>query len=298
MRPLDRLGLFLDRTAVLFVGLAAGTAIGLSFLGGGGGTAGTPATPAPTVEDIAAALNERTADAAAPRLAEAVAGHRQIEIGVFGDSFGDGVWAGLYNQLRGDSSFEVHQFSERATGFTRYRSLDLLEDTREKLDRQPVDIAVLSYGANDTQGIFLDGHGHPFMSESWQRIVGARVDAIVALLRERGAMVYWVGLPRMRDPAFDADIQKMNRFYEGRMAALRVPYVETLPLTVDADGAYAPYLPLEPGRRERRMARTNDGVHMTIPGYIHVTAGLVNRIRGTISEARAAAPAPQRGPAG
>ena len=101
------------------------------------------------------------ADGLAPRLAAAVREGRTIQIGVFGDSFGDGVWAGLYNILRGDAGFEVRQFSERSTGFTRYRSLNLLDDTRAKLDRQPVDIAILSFGANDTQGIYLDGRGHP-----------------------------------------------------------------------------------------------------------------------------------------
>jgi len=214
---------------------------------------------------------------------------RPIEIGVFGDSFGEGVWAGLYNRLCADRRFEVRQFAERSTGFTRYRSLNILEDIRTKLDRQPVDIAILSFGANDTQGIWDGQHGHAYMSESWQRIVTERVSAVVGLLRERGASVYWVGLPRMRDPRFDADIQAMNRFYGARMAALDVPYVDTLPLTVDDDGEYAPFLPAEPGRAERRMARANDGVHMTIPGYIHLTGGLTDDIRASVDQARARA---------
>jgi hypothetical protein len=98
----------------------------------------------------------------------------------------------------------------------------------------------------------------------------------------------------MRDPHFDSDIQAMNHFYAQRMAALDIPYIDTLPLTVDGKGGYAPYLPAEPGRRERRMARANDGVHMTIPGYIHLTRGLTDRIRGSVSRARAAAEASGR----
>ena len=285
MRPFDRLILLIDRTMVLFIGLAVGAAIAMSFLGGGetlGPTAqaSIPAPPAPAAPT--------TPDRPEPRLVAAVTANRPIEIGVFGDSFGDGVWAGLYNQLRGDPGFEVRQLSERSTGFTRYRSLNILDDVRAKLDRQPVDIAIVSFGANDTQGIFDAGHGHAYMSEGWQRIVTERVNAVVALLRERGAAVYWVGLPRMRDPAFDADIQAMNRFYAARMAALEVPYIETLPLSVDADGRYAPYLPAEPGR-ERRLARANDGIHMTIPGYIHAMRGLTERIRGSAARARAQA---------
>jgi hypothetical protein len=284
--------LLLDRTAVLFVGLAVGATIAMSFLGGGETLGSAQASqPAPSA---AAAAGHRAAEAPAPRLAAAIAQGRKVEIGVFGDSFGDGIWAGLYHQLRRDPGFEVRQLSERSTGFTRYRSLNILDDVRAKLDRAPVDIAVLSFGANDTQGIFDQGHGYAYMSEDWQRIVTERVTAVVGLLRTRGAMVYWVGLPKMREARFDADIQAMNRFYAARMAALDVPYVETLPLSVDADGSYAPYLPAEPGR-ERRMARANDGVHMTIPGYVHLMRGLSDRIRGSVAQARAqAGPGPAR----
>jgi len=292
MRPATRILLLLDRTAVLFVGLGVGAAISISFVGGEPVTQAQAVSPALPSPPSAAAVNHRRSDPATPRLAAAVAEHRKIEIGVFGDSFGDGIWAGLYNQLRREPDFEVRQLSERSTGFTRYRSLNILDDVRAKIDRDPVDIAVLSFGANDTQGIFHEGHGNAYMSEGWQRIVTERATAVVALLRARGAMVYWVGLPRMRDPAFDADIQRMNTFYADRMAALDVPYIETLPLSVDEHGQYAPYLPPEPGESERRLARTNDGIHMTIPAYIRVTQGLTDRIRRSVAEARAeAAPA-------
>jgi len=287
MRPLEKALFVLDRTAVLFIGLAAGAVVTMSFFptAAPGGRAEASVTPPPSV--MAASLNRRTVDPVTPRLAEALQEKRPVRIGVFGDSFGDGVWAGLYNILRRDPGFEVDQLSQRATGFTRYRSLNLLDDIRGKLDKQPVDIAIVSFGANDTQGIFEAGHGNPYMSEGWQRIVAGRVTAVVALLRERGAMVYWVGLPRMRDAAFDADIDKMNHFYAARMAALGVPYYDTVPLSVDGTGRYEPYLPADPKTGERKMARTNDGIHMTIPGYIHAMRGLSDRIRGTVAEARA-----------
>ena len=293
MRSLKGFLLLADRTAALFVGIAVGGVVALSF--GGGGGAGAPAVVVAEASAAAPSIPSRPAavrppvEAATPRLAAAVREGRPVEIGVFGDSFGEGVWAGLYNQLRSDRGFEVHQLAERATGFTRYRSFNILDDVQAKLDRQPVDVAILSFGANDTHGIYYQGHGHPFMSEGWQRIVTERVTAVVALLRRRGVLVYWVGLPRMRDPAFDADIQAMNRFYASRMAALGIPYIDTLPLTVDAQGRYAPYLPAEPGRRDRRMARANDGIHMTIPGYIHLTRGLTDRLRGLVARARAEA---------
>ena len=148
----------------------------------------------------------------------------------------------------------------------------------------PVDIAVISYGANDTQGIFLDGHGYAFMTDGWQRIVTERVTAIVNLMRQRGIQVYWVGLPKMREAQFDTDIRAMNAFYVSRMQALGVPYIETATLSTGPDGQFAGYL-TDPRSHERFNARTNDGIHMTIPGYILVMRQLTDRIRRSVAQA-------------
>ena len=282
--------ILLDRTAVLFLGLALGGVITYSFFAGGQaddaaatGTlprqqvAAALATPAATPAEVPAVMT--------PRLASAAAENRKVHVGVFGDSFGDGIHAALYKQLPSEQNFEVHKYSNPATGFTRYRSVNLLDDTRKRIDQQPVDVAILTFGANDMQGIYLDGQGAEFMGERWKRIVSERVGAIVGLLRERGAAVYWIGLPRMRDPAYDRDVQAMNAFYTERMRALNVPFIDTLSATVDAEGAYSPYL-MDSLKGEKIMARTNDGIHMTIPGYYILTRGLAERIRKSVEEAR------------
>lgn len=290
---MNKLLFALDRTAVLFIGIVVGAVVGISFFTGGtsvpGGEAqAKTALPPPTAVAASPAAQQLAAstqaDALAPQLASAVREGRTIRIGVFGDSFGDGVWAGLYNILRGDGHYEVKQFSERSTGFTRYRSLNLLDDARAKLDANPIDVAIISYGANDTQGIYLDGHGYTYMSEGWQRIVTERVTAIVNLMRQRGIQVYWVGLPKMREAQFDTDIRAMNAFYVSRMQALGVPYIETATLSTGPDGQFSAYL-TDPRSNERFNARTNDGIHMTIPGYILVMRQLTERIRRSVAQA-------------
>ena len=288
--------ILLDRTAVLFIGLALGGVISFSFFSANEGSkaeAAPGALPAaqrsPNV--IPALAQADQPGVVGPRLSSAAAEGRKIHVGVFGDSFGDGIHAGLYHQLRADQNFEVHKFSHQATGFTRYRTTNLLDDTRAKIDAQPLDVAVLSFGANDMQGVFVDGHGSEFMSDRWKQIVGQRVGEVVALLRQRGAAVYWVGLPRMREAEYDRDVQAMNAFYVERMRQLNVPFIDTLSASVDGSGAYAPYL-RDPRSGEQFSARTNDGIHMTIPGYHMLTRGLSERIRKSVEEARVAAGQP------
>jgi len=296
MRPVSRLKFLLDRTAVLFIGLATGAVIAFSFFTPTQAGFASRMTAPPGAPP--AALRTGVTPAATPAVADqpfgsnlqaAISQGRTIQVGVFGDSFGDGIWAALYRQLPHEGGqFDVHQFSQRSTGFTRYRSLNVLDDIRGKIDRQPVDIAVISFGANDTQGIYDDGHGYDYMSDGWRRVVAQRVAAVIQLLRERGAMVYWVGLPRMRSAEFDDQIQQMNAFYAQQMAALHVPFIETLPRTVDANGQYSPYL-RNPETGEPTNARANDGIHMTMNGYGFLTHDMAARLRGQIAQARLAA---------
>ncbi|MGE3692375.1 MAG: GDSL-type esterase/lipase family protein [Novosphingobium sp.] len=266
----------LDRTAVLFIGIGVGATIAAAFAQGD--ASGSRAAGDPPRATMAAARSCPTGVQLAPHLMRTIRQGKNIEIGVFGDSFGEGIWAGLYNDLRDDPDFVVHRFSKQSTGFTRYSSLNLLDDARQKIAAQPVDIAVINFGANDTQDIYDQGRLMPYMSPDWQRVVGERVKAYVELFRSQGASVVWVGLPRMRKPSFDGQIQQMNRFYADLMCDLKVPFIDTLPKSIDRQGAYSEYLkPADGG--EPVKARAADGIHMSMTGYRILIADMTANIR-------------------
>jgi hypothetical protein len=278
----------LDRFAIPLVVLAsAGFAFSL-FAPVDDIEARTQAAPAAA----AARRPQATANGIAPNLASAAALGRDVNVGVFGDSFGDGIWWALDQQLDGENGIEVHRLSRPATGFTTYQNVNLLDDLRAKLDRQPLDIAIVSFGANDTQGIMVDGRAAAYMSETWRRVIGARVDAIVALLRSRGVQVYWVGLPRMRSERYDVNAQRMNAFFASRMRAQGVAFIDTVATTQDGHGRFTASLP-NPETGRLTPARTNDGIHMTMTGYTLLTRGLAQRLRTTIAAARRQAGRPE-----
>ncbi len=271
------IGKLFDRTVVLFIGIGVGATIAAAFAQGGGGESAARRDPPKSI----VAANAKacpTAVQLSPGLLRSIRNGGKIEIGVFGDSFGDGIWAGLYNELRDKPDFAVHRFAKQSTGFTRYNSLNLLEDARAKLAGQPVDIAVINFGANDTQDIYDEGRLMSYMSPDWQRVVGQRVRAYVDLFRGRGTSVVWVGLPRMRKPAFDDQIQQMNRFYADLMCELKVPFIDTLPKSIDQQGAYTEYLkPV--GGGEPIKARAEDGIHMSMTGYRILISDMTDNIR-------------------
>ena len=312
------LRILLDRTAVLFLGVAAGVAIGYAFGTGNEKKEAVSLAPeaapvvapralAPPPPAGAAAADARTptgavaepvADASSQvdqptaQIAEKARSGGLIHIGVFGDSFGDGVYSGLYRLLPAKAGYQVEKYSQPSTGFTRYRRLDLEQHDDQQIDGQSLDVAVISFGANDAQGVCDNGHCGALMGQFWQRVISARVESYVAMLRRHGARVYWVGLPVMRDPAFDADARAMDEFYRGLMARLDVPYIDIRPLTADAQGQYQAYYLDKDGTP--KLLRAGDGIHMSMNGYIRITKGLADRIRASVTAARGGQPVVQK----
>ena len=308
---MQSLRLFLDRTFVLFLGIAAGAAIGYAFGTGNESkqavvlapaaapiqsAAPAVAPPPPTAPAAVDAKPEALAtqakseaapvadDQPKPALIEGAKNGRTIRVGVFGDSFGDGVWSALYRLLPTSAGFQVTKFSQASTGFTRYRSLNLEQHDDGQIAGTPVDVAVISFGANDAQGVCDAGHCGALMSSYWQQVISGRVTSYIAMLRKHGAAIYWVGLPVMRDAGFDSDARAMNAFYKALMDRLGVPFINVRPLTTDASGAYEAYYQDADG--SQKLLRANDGIHMSMNGYIHISRGLAARIRSSVSEAK------------
>ena len=298
--------LLFDRTAVLFLGVAAGVAIGYAFgvrqqvevsvAAGPGDTVGSdgvtvPGTPAgkPGRPLAPGAIPGPPVVAETrpiqPGIVNAIKDGRPVRVGVFGDSFGDGIWSALYDQLSRKAGYQVLKYSQQATGFTRYKTLNLEDHDRARLAAAPVDIAVISFGANDMMGVADGGHVYALLTPKWKEAIARRVSSYVAMLRAQGAIVYWVGLPRMRDASYDGDAVRMNAFYHDLMDQLGVAFTETAPYSVDAAGHYTAYLP-DPVTGRPVLMRANDGIHMSFAGYERITRGLAGRIRSYVDQAR------------
>lgn len=217
-----------------------------------------------------------------------------LRIGVFGDSMADGLYAGLYRELQDEPNLKVSKFSQVSTGLTRYDYVNIHARTQAQLDEHPVDVAVLLFGTNDAQGIDTGGDIHRFGTEGWKAAYGRRIDDLVALLRGRDVAVYWVGLPRMKRDSFDDQMMLINGVVEARMQALAVPYIQTVGLTSNGDGDYEAYLPTAGGRRV--LMRAGDGIHMSMAGYLRMSAPVAAMIRRDSGLGRVPAPGPAAPP--
>lgn len=184
---------------------------------------------------------------------------------IFGDSLGDGVWAGLYHVLHKDKRFSVIRKSRVATGFVRKDYYDWNDAVREAAADTKIDIAVVVMGTNDRQTIIEDGKRYALFEPKWREVYEARVDDFTATLKAAGARIYWVGLPVMRSPGFEADMENFSGIFESRAEANGVTFIPTHALAADEDGKYQAYGTDPSGKK--RLLRTEDGIHFTMEGY-------------------------------
>jgi uncharacterized protein len=294
------------RPTILLIGLAIGVMIGLNLMPDTLPTMGTAASASAPAQPAARAAPAKappapTKSATAPIIAAtpaspdvrlqlvklATAG-RTLNVGVFGDSLGDGVWAALYRDLHGEKGYNVIRLSQVSTGLSRYNYVDIQQKTVGQLAAQHIDIAVFMFGANDQQGIEEDGKIYPFGTDAWKLAYGRRVDNLVNTLRQQGAVIYWVGLPKMESHRFDDGAQLINAVLAQHMSALGAEFIPTVAITSDANGDYSAYLPEGPAKTKKLM-RANDGIHMSMAGYLRIAAPVAGMIRRDLA---AAAPPP------
>ena len=93
----------------------------------------------------------------------------------------------------------------------------LPHDALALLRTQPVDLAVIIIGANDTEGLFDDDHKHayPLMSPGWKAIYGARIDRLVALQDPAGTSWWVLDYKLQGAPAADAaNREQLQRYVD------------------------------------------------------------------------------------
>ncbi|MDQ0464263.1 hypothetical protein QO010_002044 [Caulobacter ginsengisoli] len=273
--------------AVFVVGLMVGAALGV--MAGAVGMQMLVDQQGPPLVEAKKPLLAQKAEPTQPLLQTVkVTPGQPVVIGVFGDSMGDGLWAGLYRQLHDDKGYEVIRFSQASTGLARYDYIDIQKQTEKQLEGRRLDVAIVLFGANDEQGIIANGQVLPFASDGWKQVYGQRIDNLTGLLREHGAAVYWVGLPRMKRPDYDRRAGVLNSVYAERAAALGMPFLDLVPATINDKGEYEAYLVPEGDDRPRLM-RAKDGIHMTMAGYLRIARPVTDRLRADVDAALAAA---------
>jgi hypothetical protein len=196
---------------------------------------------------------------------------------VAGDSLVDTVGPAVVNAAAATGVLEARMEVQYSSGLTRPELYDWPAHLAAGLTESPSDIVVFMVGANDGQPIATGDGWASFGTEAWRTEYRARAGAVMDLLTDRVATVYWVGQPIPRDDVQAQRTLVMNEIYGSEAAArAAVTYVDAWALFADADGTYASHLPDEAGRPIQ--VRNIDGVHLTPAGADMLAAEILEAV--------------------
>jgi hypothetical protein len=188
-----------------------------------------------------------------------------LRVWVGGDSMSQVFGQSLVSFVDGTGVMTSSLDYRISTGLTRPDYFNWPAHLTEEMERLDPEAVVIMFGANDAQGMEVDGQVFERLSEPWQAEYRRRVAGTMDLLRADGRIVYWVGQPIMRDAGFSDRMAQLNAIYRSE-AELRpwVRYIDSYAMFSDANGAYEAFLPGVDGTVQD--LRQGDGIHLSRPG--------------------------------
>ncbi len=258
-------GLALLVAAVILVG-------GWSSSPTGPGTAPRPTAPA----DASSTSTSLDPDGGLPVLATptAQAPLRVIEIG---DSLGIDLGLQLRAQLDATGVVDTTVLAQGDSGLCNTTYFDWPGELAVDLTTYHPEFVVVFVGANDDQGMYVNGSGVAPGTPAWKVAYAGRVDTIVEEAERAGARVVWVGMPPMADPDLDAAVQVENGIFGQEVP--KYPGTLYLSSTTTLGTSLGGYQSTAADAQGNVVAtRTPDGVHLTSAGAALLAAFVIHSV--------------------
>jgi hypothetical protein len=220
--------------------------------------------------------------------------HELYRLQVVGDSLAEGLLGGLIEAFSGDPRIQLHRKHRLLTGLVRNEAEEEIKAFAEALAREPIHIAVVMLGLYDRIPFRLQEARRVVVgSKEWKAEYGGRVDRVMKLLKDRGAAVYWVGVPVLRRFEWNDDVQMINEIIRERAYINGLKYIDAYEAFVDESGSYSPYGPDLTGKM--RLLREGDGAHFTPAGNRKLAHFVEREIKRDLTQAKNARNVPLAG---
>ncbi|HUR42995.1 MAG TPA: DUF459 domain-containing protein, partial [Aestuariivirga sp.] len=177
---------------------------------------------------------------------------------VIGDALGGGLGAGLTRMAEGETNFEVTTRFNEESGIARPQLYDWSESLQKILDGKSYNAVVVLLGANDRQTIRSDPMRFPFNTPAWIAAYKAQTDRILDVLGQARVKIYWVSIPPMADPEYEAAMKIILAIQKERVQAKGGAFVDIRAAFLNLDGTYTNEGPDDTGAIHKLRAR--DGV--------------------------------------
>lgn len=159
----------------------------------------------------------------------------------------------------------------------------------DQVKKHHPDVVLIMVGANDNKNLpTLSGRHAAFGTKDWADAYAARVTRLYSIIRADNphAKVYYLGVPVMADPSFDAQTVRINTVLASTARSLPdASFVETRDVLADGNGAFAAQGRTASGSLVRLRAK--DGVHISAIGSQLLAARCLEAISGVVGLSQA-----------
>ena len=115
------------------------------------------------------------------------------------------------------------------SGIARPEFYDWNEAIPKIFESNEVDIAIIMVGTNDAQAMSDGIERLEFGTPPWTALYSREVDRLINTLKQGGVAVYWVSLPPMAAPSYDAAITQIADIQKRQAEAASIRYVDIRP---------------------------------------------------------------------
>ncbi|MFI5015188.1 MAG: DUF459 domain-containing protein [Hyphomicrobiales bacterium] len=208
---------------------------------------------------------------------------------VIGDALGDRLAQGIDQEFADNPDVQIVRKTKSVSSLTRQDVFDWVEGARAAIaGPQHYDVAVVMIGINDWQPIQSEGAALEAGSDAWREAYRKRVQALLAVFKEKDLPVVWVGLPVMSQPKFSQQLESLNGLVRDEVHAKGQTFVDLHDAFIGEDGRYTDTGPALNGATVK--LRAGDGVSFTKAGALKAAYFADIEVKRILSERPAATP--------
>jgi hypothetical protein len=207
-----------------------------------------------------------------------------LRLWVGGDSLAAGPSWAVFVNAEATGVIEPLAEYQVGTGLVRDEFWDWPKHLDAVVRARNPQVSVFMVGANDDQGIDVNGTAlHP-PDRAWVDEYARRVDAVMTKLTEHGRRLIWIGMPPMRDPQYSLSMGLLDLIFRNEANKhRRVTYVDTWTLfsATGALGTYAQYVTDESGQPTNM--RLDDGIHLNVEGSQYLARAVMTELAKVVT---------------
>ncbi|UJX40578.1 DUF459 domain-containing protein [Desulfovibrio sp. JY] len=198
------------------------------------------------------------AEKTAPAAPKAAGG----KVAVVGDSLAVGIGMTMSNRMKQYEGSGCVPLGKVSTGLISKRFFDWDKKLTELVAKEKLSAVVVMMGGNDANNpIAGKAAGTPEWSAAYQE----KAEDFLHIASKAGIKVLWVGLPAMRDAAYNKRVEAVNEAAKAACAKVGgCSYMEASTIFTDDTGKFVQAKTI--GGKKVSL-RAKDGVHMTMNGY-------------------------------